>query len=538
MFKVARYAFPTALGLSALAAGIFTLTFSAIAIGQQSEFPEPDLGDLANVTLGGGFIDFELQVAAPSATLRVSGPEGYVLSRQLDGAPPFVTADLLLDASPSRMHDYDPNVPSAAPNWKQLPEGIYHYELMLYGEGRAVEFVRGSFKVEGGSILHRGQHSAAPQIDSDEVSSISEPGPFSRAVGAVLNFLVPSAHAQAVFSDQFVTVLDANSSNNTRINFIQNDFENVGVQARDGSLNIARGTGPDFTDILMTFSVLGKVGLNTTAPQELFHINGTGTRSAVRIDNTQTGYNIATGSTTGFTIAQHMGASATPFRMDPGAPTNAFRMVANGNIGMGTATPSAALHIRRTNGTATILLQETQAIDINQQFTMRSNGNTGFLFENTRDDSTWQFRTGGPSGNSDSFLINRAGTGAPEFILQSNGNASFRGNVTANGILLTSSRETKTSIAPLDPHEVLAKLDTLEVSQWRYTSEDEGAVHFGPMAEDFHKIFGLSDGRTLNMIDTNGVAFAAIQALSENNRELRERLAELESQIAGQQFSL
>ena len=288
----------------------------------------------------------------------------------------------------------------------------------------------------------------------------------------------------------------------------------------------------------------GNVGIGTDDVESFHKLTVDGNMAIGRwIDFTdQSGRNRLEIGPNGMSIRQD---NTTQFLIARDAPLSSMlilndRIFLNDNlrIGSGTIDPQAALHIRRSDGTAGVILEESQAIDINQQVTMRSNGNTGFLFENTRDDSTWQFRTGGPSGNSDSFLINRAGTGAPEFILQSNGNASFRGNVTANGILLTSSRETKTSISPLDPHEVLAKLDTLEVSQWRYTSEDEGAVHFGPMAEDFHEIFGLSDGRTLNMIDTNGVAFAAIQALSENNRELRERLAELESQIAGQQFSL
>jgi hypothetical protein len=118
-------------------------------------------------------------------------------------------------------------------------------------------------------------------------------------------------------------------------------------------------------------------------------------------------------------------------------------------------------------------------------------------------------------------------------------------DVTANGVLLTSTREAKTDFRELDERDVLDKLTSLEISQWRYKHEDEDTTHFGPVAEEFHETFGLSDGKTLNMIDTNGIAFAAIQALhaqdsataSESealraeNRELKDRLEALEGAI-------
>ena len=50
---------------------------------------------------------------------------------------------------------------------------------------------------------------------------------------------------------------------------------------------------------------------------------------------------------------------------------------------------------------------------------------------------------------------------------------------------------------------------------WRYKTEDETALHFGPVAEDFRAAFQLGDGRTISSIDADGVAMAAIQGLHE-----------------------
>ena len=119
------------------------------------------------------------------------------------------------------------------------------------------------------------------------------------------------------------------------------------------------------------------------------------------------------------------------------------------------------------------------------------------------------------------------------------GNARFAGTVTANGVLLTSTREAKTDFEPLNEHEILDKLASLDISQWRYKTEPNKTRHIGPIAEDFHEIFGLSDGKTLNMIDTNGITFAAIKALNNRNQKLAkqnqdlvERLQRLESLVS------
>lgn len=517
MFKVPKHNFYA----TALATGMLAFSMTAGASGPQ---PGEQLisGELASVTVGQGFIDFELQAQPTSAMLRVSGPEGYVLARELDEHPQFVTADLLLDASPSRMHDHDPDDLSPA-NWRKLPEGIYHYELVLYGAGQSPEFVRGSFEVQGGTIHHNGQQSVAPQLDGDDLSSTAKPGFLLRAVGAVLDFMIPSAHAQGTFANDFVSILDTAGDNNTRVNFIQSDTGNLGIQALNGSFNFARGTGPTFSEIIMTFSTTGKVGLGTTAPSELFHMVGTGTRAAVRIENTENSYNLTTGSTTGFAIQQVKGGSRTPFRIQPGAPTSSIHVNATGNVGLGTATPATALHIRRTNGTASVLLEETQAIDINQQFTMINNGNTGFRFQNTRNNREWQFRTGGAAGASDSFIINFVPLSGPEFFLSNTGNLVVKGTVSGG-----SSRETKTNVVNVDSKRALEALMQLQLHEWSYINSPEN-IHIGPMAEDFHAMFGYGGGpQQIAPSDLASLALLAAQELIKTNRELEDRLKRLE----------
>jgi hypothetical protein len=103
-----------------------------------------------------------------------------------------------------------------------------------------------------------------------------------------------------------------------------------------------------------------------------------------------------------------------------------------------------------------------------------------------------------------------------------------------------SDRNLKTAIEPVNEDSVLERLMTLPVSTWSYRSEGTGVRHLGPMAQDFQAAFGLgASDRTILQVDGDGVALAAIQALSRkfdklsaDNAELRRRLGQLEAQRA------
>ncbi len=84
-----------------------------------------------------------------------------------------------------------------------------------------------------------------------------------------------------------------------------------------------------------------------------------------------------------------------------------------------------------------------------------------------------------------------------------------------------SDRNVKNHIEAIDPAQILARLDTMPVSEWSYDAE--GAVrHLGPMAQDFRAAFGLGeDDRHISTVDEEGVALAAIKALHDENSALK-----------------
>ena len=103
-----------------------------------------------------------------------------------------------------------------------------------------------------------------------------------------------------------------------------------------------------------------------------------------------------------------------------------------------------------------------------------------------------------------------------------------------------SDKHRKTDFQGVDPRDVLEKLVGLSVGHWRYTNEDAGVKHLGPVAQDFQNTFGLgTDDKSIGTVDADGVALAAIQGLNQKlqeelkrrdaeNAELRERVDKLE----------
>ena len=103
-----------------------------------------------------------------------------------------------------------------------------------------------------------------------------------------------------------------------------------------------------------------------------------------------------------------------------------------------------------------------------------------------------------------------------------------------------SDRNLKRDFTPVNRDEILEALEGLPLSTWSYTTEDSGARHIGPMAQDFMATFHVgSSDKLIYQVDADGVAFAAIQALgrrvdrlTKENAGLQRDLARLRSEMA------
>jgi hypothetical protein len=96
-------------------------------------------------------------------------------------------------------------------------------------------------------------------------------------------------------------------------------------------------------------SSIGKVGLRTATPVLDLHIHTSDT-PAVRLEqNSSGGFTAQTwdvaGNEANFFIRDVTGGSRLPFRIRPGAPTSSIDIAADGDVGIGTASPTADLHV-------------------------------------------------------------------------------------------------------------------------------------------------------------------------------------------------
>jgi Chaperone of endosialidase len=62
----------------------------------------------------------------------------------------------------------------------------------------------------------------------------------------------------------------------------------------------------------------------------------------------------------------------------------------------------------------------------------------------------------------------------------------------------------------LNGADLLQKISALPITKWRY--KGSGEYHIGPMAQDFHKTFGVgTDDKGISTVDPAGIALLAIQ---------------------------
>jgi hypothetical protein len=111
----------------------------------------------------------------------------------------------------------------------------------------------------------------------------------------------------------------------------------------------------------------------------------------------------------------------------------------------------------------------------------------------------------------------------------------FAGKVSATSYVMSSDRNAKTHIKPIDSTQILRRVDTLPITSWDFKT-DLKKRHIGPMAQDFHAAFGLdgNDDKHINLTDMVGVSLAAIQELSRQMKLKDAEIARLNEQLAAQ----
>lgn len=89
----------------------------------------------------------------------------------------------------------------------------------------------------------------------------------------------------------------------------------------------------------------------------------------------------------------------------------------------------------------------------------------------------------------------------------------------------------KTKVTAVDPRAILSKLSRLPVTEWEYKHNPKRR-YIGPMAQDFHAIFGLGDDdKGIGTLDSDGVIYAAIKGLIEELQDRDKAIEDLKSEL-------
>jgi hypothetical protein len=363
-----------------------------------------------------------------------------------------------------------------------LPDGLYKWELTLVpivdaelrarrdearraGQyGSQVERSRqtGFFSIADGSFVSTDvvEPDPAASLGGDETRA-SIPGDpqgvvITNADGVIRNSLCVGGDCpnSPTFSDSTILMME----NNTRIkfgdtsstsSFPRNDWEIEANSSTNGGANYlgfndcgtSDNDGGCATDLVFAVeagarsSALyvesdGDVGIGTSNPvAELHAVRGDTPTLRLEQDGssgfTPQTWDVA-GNETSFFVRDVTNGSTLPFRIFPGASSQALVIDDDNDIGIGAGTnPDSSLHVRRTDGTAQIHVEDTSAG--NQQMMLLEKTTNAPFIRFTSQFGDWDFVAG------NTFIITDPSTGNNELSLSRTGDLTINGQCSEAG---------------------------------------------------------------------------------------------------------
>lgn len=389
--------------------------------------------------------------------LIVSGPEGFYHRESFP-------AGSVVEFDPSTIEQ------------GEVPDGTYKYELRIMGSGQ--QLIRGIDQPQAASPELSSPHSGAFTIKNGSFVSPDEVEPVAAAQTPHKSTAHSSLETDDADDDGTRDVVTADDQiiqgslcvgfdcvngetfsfdtirlkeNNLRIKFEDtstsssfptNDWELTANDSANGGLN--RFSILDVTANRNIFTVEAgarsnalyvesgnDVGLGTSNPVLNLHVVD-GDSPGLRLEqDASSGFQAQSwdiaGNETNFFVRDATNGSTLPFRVFPGSASSSL-VVRDGKVGMGTASPSANMHVKGTSGTTNVVVEEASASTADRtMLNLQNNGGARLVFDDTSaTGNDWVFSTTG----SDLFRVSKIGSGSTELEVDGSGNLTISGSLT------------------------------------------------------------------------------------------------------------
>jgi len=371
-------------------------------------------------------------------------------------------------------------------------------------------------------------------IDSTRFITIKTGGFYNTAIGfAALNKNTTGNANTAVGFNALM--INSSGISNTAIGASAMSNSTGSYSTAIGAYTLSNSTGNNNTAVGSLVMIYNSTGTrNTAVGQDAMHANidggdNTATGNEALAANTSGGSNVATGS---FALWQNTDGSGNTALGSEALYTNN----GNGNTSIGNHSLQ-----NTTTGSSNTALGEDAGTNI------KTGSNNIFIGANTNSGTAGALINSAAIGynvtvtTNNSFVLGNAEVNRWGFGVEAGSRAIRVGTTSANGNgayltqggvwTNTSARNKKENFQQQDKNIILQKINQLEITKWKYKGTDN-EYHYGPMADDFHRLFGVDDDSSIADMDKTGVLFLGMQQLIKINKEKDASIDSLKSEIA------
>lgn len=490
---------------------------------------------------------------------------------------PSITFMQLRIVDPSGQVIFDLRTDGSPVTWtlpKGASDGFYSYEVSLGKEPKKEKRDKNNnhgigpkirAMIESGSVLVKNGSIVLPiEEETSMLDTVLSIG--SYAFNGIMDFIVAPAAADQVILDDLI--VDGSicagqdctngesfgfdtirlKENNLRIRFVDTsstssfpsrDWQITANDSANGGLNkfsiddidsgrtpfTIEGNAPSHS---LYVDDSGRVGLGTSTPVVDMHIK-TGNTPTVRLEQdgssgfTPQTWDVA-GNEANFFVRDATNGSTLPLRIQPGAPSSVFNLMADGGVVIGKwdSGLDTTLYVNEQNSAKTYLLKmENYASEV--VFQLEKDGNLGIgNFDPNSPEATLHILE---DDATETILVKVATSTEDIFTIAQTGDAFLKGNLE-----LGSSRSSKENIYSLDSHEALYALENLSPVHFNYRSSPN--VHsIGFIAEDVPDLVATRERKSLRPMDIIAVLTKVSQEQQKAIEKLEKTIAQLREKV-------